>query len=235
MIALKAFTGFLAIAFASASQAQMTGSRLGQNATSDDAEAVLKNMVRCVGERQPEYARQIMVVLPGSKAEQEKFGGNLGDLAMCMEDQRRRLVIPGNVEMRLTARAFRLELAQVLAREALSEIDDAADLASASAWSPERYNAPNDLASADATQMGLYQFGDCVVAANPVQAAQVVRFGPESAEGGAAIQALIPFLAPCLREGVQLELTPATLGIALAEPIYFRARELAENESQGNR
>lgn len=206
--------------------AQMTGSRLGKNATSADAEGVLNVMVRCVGERNPTYAARVMQAMPGSAVEHKAIWGNAGDLGMCMDDRSRRLVIPDNVEMRMTARSFRFGLATVMARESLKGLEPA-QLTSAPAWSLATYRGDSEAeARRDMNQLGLYQFGDCVVAAKPAAAAQLVIAGPDSAAGKAAVQAMMPALGPCLNEGTQITLTEATLATAVAEPIYFRARAL---------
>ena len=196
---------------------------MGKNATSKDAKGVFDIMVRCVGERNPAYARRILEAMPGSDLEHKEIFGNEGDLGMCMDDRSRRLIIGDHVEMTMSARSFRIALAAVMAREALEGVDPSR-LSAAPSWISTRYNADTGAdPQRDTMQLGLYQFGDCVVAASPAQAAQLIASGPESAEGKAAVQAMIPSLGPCLQNGAQMKLTEASLAVALAEPLYFRA------------
>lgn len=223
--ALVAAAG-LALAAASPAAAQITGSRLGKSANSKDAKAVFDVMVRCVGERRPAYAIKIMGLMPGSKAEHDAVFRNEGDLGVCMDDPSHRVVIPDNVEMTLNARLFRTSLAQVMAREALRGFDPA-NLPQAPAWSPSLYTADaGEQSRRDAMQLGLYEFGDCVVAARPLEVAAVVREGVASDAGQAAVKTLLPELGPCLPKGVNLQLTHELLAVALAEPIYHRVRAL---------
>lgn len=207
--------------------AQMTGSRLGKNATTHDAKAVFDNMVRCVGERSPKYAHQVMQLLPGSPSEYKKIFGNEGDLGMCMDDQNRRLVLPDGVEMTINARMFRTNLANVMARQELRGVD-AAKLAQAPAWSLATYGSET---GGDAMQLALFTIGDCVVAAKPVEAAAFVQNGAKSSKGTAAMKQIIPILGTCVPQGTNLKMTTEMLSVALSEPIYHRARLLAAETS----
>lgn len=218
---------------ASPLSAQMTGSRLGQNADSDDALGVFQNMVRCVGERQPRYAYEILRTVPGSESERQEIFGNTGDLAMCLDDKSRRLVIPDNVELRMTPRHFRTTLAQVMARNAVKNIEESA-LAETSPWSPAVYETGNEPdETVDRVQLGLYQFGDCVLAAKPLEAVALVQADAGSAEASAAVQGLMPALGPCLQEGVELKLTTENLVVALSEPMVHRALQLSDDAQNG--
>lgn len=223
----------LAVAVATPAAAQMTGSRLGKNATIHDAKAVFDNMVRCVGERSPKYAHQIMRLAPGSKAEHAKIFGNEGDLGMCMDDQKRRMVLPAGVEMTMNARMFRTNLATVMARNALEDID-ASKLAQAAPWSMAIYDLPTgESQRVDTMQVALLEFGDCVVAAKPVEATAFVRHGAKSSKGSAAMKLMLPVLGSCVPQGANLEITPEVLSVALSEPIYHRARSLAKGTQPG--
>ena len=208
--------------------AQMTGSRLGKNATSQDAKAVFDNMVRCVGERSPKYAEQVLQQMPGSEAERRKIFGNEGDLSMCMDDQRRRVVLPANVELTMNARMFRTALARTMARSAIEDV--APDqLATAPAWSSAIYVADADSeGEVDRIQIGLYAMGDCVIAAKPAEAVSFILHGPKNKRGAEALKQIVPILGSCVTQGTQLELTPDTVTVALAEPMYHRMQALKQ-------
>lgn len=209
--------------------AQMTGSRLGRNATIHDAQGVFENMVRCVGERSPKYAHQVMQLVPGSEAEHKKIFGNEGDLGMCMDDQRRRLVLPDGVELTMNARMFRTRLANVMAKQELKGVDPAR-LAQAPAWSMATYG---EAANGDAMQLALFAVGDCVIAAKPVEAAAFVQHGAKSSKGAAALKGLASMLGSCVTQGTTLQMTPEMLSVALSEPVYHRARGLAADRTTG--
>lgn len=216
------------LAMASPAAAQMTGSRLGKNADAKEAQGVLDVMVRCVGARKPAYATRVMQTMPGSEFERKTIFANVGDLSVCMDDRSRRLIIGDNVEMRMSARSFRLA---VMAKESLRGIDIAA-LSAAPEWNTALYTGdPGDEPKRDTMQLGLYQFGDCVVAAKPAEAVTLLTSGPESVAGKAAVQAMVPTLGPCLSQGAQMTLTEATLAMAVAEPLYFRARAIKQGKA----
>ena len=173
---IKGFLATIVIAsLATPVAAQMTGSRLGKNATTQDAKAVFDNMVRCVGERSPKYAEQVLQQMPGSEAERRKIFGNEGDLGMCMDDQRRRVVLPANAELTMNARMFRTALAKTMARSAVDDIVPE-QLAAAPAWTSANY-VPDSSSEGkvDRMQIGLYSMGDCVIAAKPAESISFIR------------------------------------------------------------
>lgn len=212
------------LVLASTASAQMTGSRIGRNAGAEDASDLVDVMVHCVASRRPNYALEVMRLLPGSQAEHAKINMNTPDLSICMDEDRELAV--GNVELQLTSRTFRTRLARMLAQAELGRIDPSR-LAEIPRWSLALYE-PSDRAQGDQIQLGLYEFGDCVIAGQPVQAALLVQSQSGSDEATSALQALIPDLGPCLQDGVQLQLTPDLLVAALAEPIYHRAKAVAD-------
>ena len=221
-----------AIVLSTDAYAQATGSRLGRNATAKDANTVAEGMIQCIGGRKPAYAVELMRIIPGSDAERDKLNNNLGDLSICMDDDRN-VVIGDNVELKFSPRMFRTSLGRILARAEIDRIDTS-KLKEAPAWSLATYDAnPKGDNAGDNTLLALFEFGDCVVEEQPEQAANVIRYGAKTDAAKKAIKALVPFLGPCLPQGAELKITPELLGVALAEPIYHRAKALEKLTDKG--
>ncbi len=226
----KLFIGSIVIVsiFATSAQAQMTGSRLGKNAGAEDADKIVEIVVECVAGRRGPFADRVMRALPGSAAESKLLVSNEGDFSICMDDDKQ-FVTPGSAELRFTPRAFRIALARTLARKELRKIQPA-DLKNANPWSLASYDVVDTESTGDAMQLGLYQFGDCVVNAQPIDAANLVLAKSGTSEANKATKKLMSALGPCLTEGVELKLTQDLLASAFAEPVYHRARALDMQE-----
>ena len=211
--------------------AQMTGSRLGKNAGAEDAKAVLDVMVACAAKRSPTYVRQIMLSLPGSDREHRLLFSNESDLGLCMTDRSNRLVLPSNVELTMTARQFRIGLSKALAEQKLQN-EGHDGLKMAPKWGLSLYEGDvSSTAKQDNTLLALYYFGDCVVASNPADAAAFLLSDAGTTQYSSAWSGLVPSLGPCVPAGAEIKITPDTLSVALAEPIYHR---LTRNDSEAS-
>jgi hypothetical protein len=63
-------------------------------------------------------------------------------------------------------------------------------------------------------------FADCVVTAAPREADALIRTLPDSEAEKAAIRPLVPHLAPCITEGMQVSLQPAQLRSLVADGLW---------------
>ncbi len=234
-IVLKSVVALLALGSTIPATAQMTGSRLGRNAGIEDGQAVLDIMVDCAASRSPQYVAEIMQSMPGSKREHDLIFSNEGDLGFCMNDRANRLVLPSNVELTMSARQFRIGLSKALAKRELRGKNPEI-LRKAPSWVLSIYDnkgAPTDVKQ-DHTFLALYYFGDCVLGANPSDSAALILWEPETSQYRAAWQGIIPSLGPCVPAGAEFKITPQTLSVALAEPIYHRLTrsEMGSTEEQ---
>jgi hypothetical protein len=74
-------------------------------------------------------------------------------------------------------------------------------------------------AEVDRLALGLQDFGHCVAASDWANARALILSEEGSAEQKQAVSALVPVLGPCLQSDVEMQLTPANLRSAIAEPM----------------
>lgn len=72
----------------------------------------------------------------------------------------------------------------------------------------------------DPHQLGVLEFGSCIMAAAPKETAALVHADPDSAAERQALDALRPMIGPCMTQGVTIHLNADGLRLVLAEPVY---------------
>jgi len=72
----------------------------------------------------------------------------------------------------------------------------------------------------DPRQLGVLEFGTCVMTAAPKDTAALVHADPDSAAERQALDALRPVIGPCMTQGVTIHLNADGLRLVLAEPLY---------------
>lgn len=73
-------------------------------------------------------------------------------------------------------------------------------------------------------------FADCVVHSAPVETDALVRTEPDTTEETNAIQALVPFLGPCLPAGNEIALTVASIRSIIADGLWARHAYAGTND-----
>ena len=72
----------------------------------------------------------------------------------------------------------------------------------------------------DPHQLGVLEFGTCVMTAAPKDTAALVHAEPGSAAERQALDVLRPVIGPCMTQGVTIHLNADGLRLVLAEPVY---------------
>lgn len=83
------------------------------------------------------------------------------------------------------------------------------------------------LSGADAGVRAQLDFADCVILADPQGADYLFRTPPGTDIEREALRALVPAFSTCVPEGVQLEINPQAMRIAIGEGLWHAARHSA--------
>ena len=199
---------------------QRVGTRLGRDATAEDASEALDIVAECSFERRPAFARKLLSTLPGSPEESKAFQREVDDLGMvCMDNDR--LVMDG-MQLRFKAHLMRWRFALLAIRgEWLKQwpasLPQAKDK---DPWFMPALSALPAGAEVNRAVLTLQDFGHCVAVSDWDGTRKFLSASDGSPEEKAAVKQLLPVLGPCLSKDVSLKLTPNTLRTTLAEPVY---------------
>lgn len=215
----------LATCISSTAAAQTYATKIGGKIRKADAAELMQITARCIAERGPAYASEVLETVPGTEAEFRLIRRNEGDLAVCMDNTEKEV---GAFEMTFTPRPFRTALAAEMLRVKLRKDIDTTNIASAEPWYLVSLDTLAEGEGVDAQYLVFMEFGDCVLLKNPQAALDFLRAENESDDESKAVQQLLPSLSPCVQAGDEIEITIDALRVALAEPAYHRIRRMAE-------
>ncbi|THD35191.1 MAG: hypothetical protein E7773_12115 [Sphingomonas sp.] len=167
------------------------------------------DVAQCVVDNDAHDAKMLLATLPGSESER-RAGAKLMDLYGGCNDNRR---MGGQFAWRERAEIANAALMNWLERGRF----DAASPPPRASWA---LTVSEGSWGYDRNLVSIRQFGDCVVALNPVGALDLARSTRGSVGERAAIRALTPALNDCLAPGKNFTVKRDDLRLIVAEPLY---------------
>ncbi len=205
---------------ATPASAQETGTRIGRNAqagNAQDAVMMLRIMGECIAARRPQFVRDWLALLPGSRAELELLRREAEDFSLCTED---RQLVRGPLDISFTPALLRRATTASLARRRAIRAPESRPVPpDLDPWFvPELNRAVAAGERINRVQLAAMDFGHCILLRDWSAARALILSDPASPEERAAVGTLAPHLGPCLSDGVTLELTPTSLREIVSEP-----------------
>jgi len=218
----KLWLGGLAVvalfAAASSASAQRTGTRIGRDATPEDAAAAMEILADCTVDRRADFVRKWFDLLPGTPGEFRLLKSQEADLSACMESN---VLVMDGKRLEFKAASMRYPVAAAWGRRHLAEGPAGSPApVTSDPWFLARMKELPAGASLDRAALVLQDFGHCVAVHEWAGARALLLSKPGSFEQREAIAKLTPVLGPCLSENVEIALTPENLRRVLAEPVY---------------
>lgn len=193
LIASIAFAGFAATP-AQAQRGETVGAKAAQ----------------CVVVSDNRLAQRLLGTLPGSTAE-ARLGRELGPLYKACGGAA--IFSAGTLDTRG-------EVALALVERRLATGADTSAVATAPLWYAALLEGRTAGRDYDPVQLGLQQFGGCMLRGAPDASVALLRSPRGSADERSAVARLKPVIPGCVSQGQTLRLTATNLRLLLAEPAY---------------
>ena len=167
---------------------------------------------RCVAVSDKRASRRLLDTLPGSDAERTA-AGELADLYHAC----------GNGELKGGFDARAALAAAVVEERLAAGTPDLSRVSAATPWYAASLQGRQPGSDYNAVELGIQEFGSCVVRAQPQASARLLGSARGSAAERAAIAEIKPALGACVVQGQELKLNAGNLRLMLAEPFYHAA------------
>lgn len=208
-----------------------SGSPAASSAPTQEAELTLAGYADCLVDRRlwRSNITQFLRTIPYTAAAQQMAGKLIdGD---CLMQVAARPLENDSVVMSVQAEALRQSLYPALYRRdyrkaAAPDIGSLSPLTLSSEFD-------GDLAALPPLYRPIRTLGDCVVRASPVGARSLVLARPYSTADDAAINAIRPALAGCIRQGQTLHLNRSMLRATVGEALYKLSRAASSASARG--
>lgn len=176
------------------------------------SDATLRETVRCIVDRQPDRARNLLGTVPGTRQERLILDSFQSRLDQCFPRLEGGISFPSVIMRGIIAE-------EVFVRDFPAGLPQAAPTSeSIAAW----YRLVH-LEDEPAVAALVLESARCAVAKSPADAAQLVASTPLSAEERAALATLAPVVGDCVDQGVNFHFSRQMLRAALAQGLYAYA------------